>query len=211
MKLHLPHFVTAERKLHASGLVSLSGAGLYLFFNRFVLYQPQELPFLWVDQEMPLWAESIWIYLSIYLMYGITYLIAEDLVNLTKYLYASLFQVLFAVFIFFLWPTAYPRHLYPLPEGIDGSTEFVFSLIRNIDTPASCCPSLHVSTAFLTSFVFLEEQKKKFPFFFVWAAIIALSTLSTKQHYFWDVIGGVLLALLSYVLFFRYFSYQARN
>jgi membrane-associated phospholipid phosphatase len=208
MKLKLPHLLTPEKKIYVPGLVSVSGAGLYLFFNRFNLYQPQELPLLWPDREIPLWAESVWIYISIYFMYGITYYLAKDLVNLSKYLYASLFQVLFSVSIFMVWPTTYPRHLYPLPDGIGGGTEFIFSLIRNIDTPASCCPSLHVSTAFLTSFVFLKEQKSKFPLFFIWAVIISLSTLSTKQHYFWDVIGGVMVAVLSYVLFFQYFSYE---
>jgi membrane-associated phospholipid phosphatase len=67
-----------------------------------------------------------------------------------------------------------------------------------------------VSTAFLTSFVFLEEQKEKFPYFFLWAVIISFSTLSTKQHYFWDVLGGFVVALLSYGVFYRYASYHEK-
>ena len=211
MKIKLPHLLTPEKKMYVPSFVSLACAGLYLFFNRFNFYQPQELPLLWPDRGIPLLAESIWVYLSIYFMYGITYYLAKDHLNLSKYLYASLFQVIISVSIFLVWPTTYPRHLYPLPNGIDRNTEFIFSLIRNIDTPASCCPSLHVSTAFLTSFIFLEEQKRKFPLFFIWAVIISLSTLSTKQHYFWDVLGGFIVAVLSYVLFFQYFSYNCQD
>jgi membrane-associated phospholipid phosphatase len=193
-----------------SSLVSLLGMGLYLFFNRFYFFQPQELPLLWPDKMIPLWADSVWIYISIYVMYGLTYFMMKDLLNLSKYLYASLFQVIISIGIFIMWPTTYPRHLYPLPSELNMGTDFIFSLIRNLDTPASCCPSLHVSTAFLTSFVFLEEQKEKFPYFFLWAVIISFSTLSTKQHYFWDVLGGFVVAVLSYGVFYRYASYHEK-
>ncbi len=208
MRVKLPHVVTPEKKMYISSLVSLIGMALYLFFNRIYFFRPQELPLLWPDEAIPLWADSVWIYISVYLMYALTYFMTKDLLNLCKYLYASLFQVIVSIFIFMMWPTIYPRHLYPLPTELNGATEFIFSLIRNIDTPASCCPSLHVSTAFLTSFVFLEEQKEKFPLFFAWAIIISFSTLSTKQHYFLDVLGGFTVAILSYGLFYRYFSYH---
>jgi len=210
MRVKLPHFVTHDKKMIVSSLVSLLGMGLYLFFNRFYFFQPQELPLLWPDKMIPLWADSVWIYISIYVMYGLTYFMMKDLLNLSKYLYASLFQVIISIGIFIMWPTTYPRHLYPLPSELNMGTDFIFSLIRNLDTPASCCPSLHVSTAFLTSFVFLEEQKEKFPYFFLWAVIISFSTLSTKQHYFWDVLGGFVVAVLSYGVFYRYASYHEK-
>ncbi len=210
MRVKLPHFVTHDKKMIVSSLVSLIGMALYLFFNRFYFFQPQELPLLWPDKMIPLWADSVWIYISIYVMYGLTYFMMKDLLNLSKYLYASLFQVIISIGVFIMWPTTYPRHLYPLPTELNMATDFIFSLIRNLDTPASCCPSLHVSTAFLTSFVFLEEQKEKFPYFFIWAVIISFSTLSTKQHYFWDVLGGFVVALLSYGVFYRYASYHEK-
>jgi membrane-associated phospholipid phosphatase len=211
MRVKLPHLVTPERKIYISSLVSFLGMALYLFFNRFYFFRPQELPLLWPDTMIPLWADSVWIYISIYVMYGLTYFMMRDLLNLSKYLYASLFQVMISIGIFIIWPTTYPRHLYPLPTELNSATEFVFSFIRNLDTPASCCPSLHVSTAFLTSFVFLEEQKEKFPYFFLWAVIISFSTLSTKQHYFWDVLGGFVVAVLSYGVFYRYVSYHEKT
>jgi NADH:ubiquinone oxidoreductase subunit 6 (subunit J) len=37
----------------------------------------------------------------------------------------------------------------------------------------------------------------------VWAALIGVSTLYTKQHYVADVIAGALIALVAYAIFLR--------
>jgi membrane-associated phospholipid phosphatase len=114
----------------------------------------------------------------------------------------------FSVLIFMLWPTVYPRHLFPLPQNLDYFTNFVFTTLRNGDSPASCCPSLHVSSVYLSSFVFLDDQKGKFPFYFIWGTVIALSTLTTKQHYVIDVVTGLILAIATYGVFHKIVVYR---
>jgi membrane-associated phospholipid phosphatase len=52
------------------------------------------------------------------------------------------------------------------------------------------------------------RKRDKFPFFFVWATAIALSTLTTKQHYAVDVVAGFGLAVVFYWLFHRRFCYR---
>jgi membrane-associated phospholipid phosphatase len=44
---------------------------------------------------------------------------------------------------------------------------------------------------------------------FVWASLVALSTLYTKQHYVADVLGGIAVAWLGYALFLRRFPREA--
>jgi membrane-associated phospholipid phosphatase len=147
---------------------------------------------------IPFIPQTIWIYTTEYLLFPIVYLMSRDLTNCNKYLYAFFIQQSIAVAIFWFWPTIYPRHLFPLPEDLDALSYYVFSGLRSTDSPANCCPSLHVSSVYLSSFLFLNEQQKKFPFFFIWATLIALSTLTTKQHYIIDVVTGLLLASVTY-------------
>jgi membrane-associated phospholipid phosphatase len=91
---------------------------------------------------------------------------------------------------------------------MDSATYFVFNALRTADTAANCCPSLHVSSVFLSVFIFLDDQRSKFPFFFVWGSLIAASTMTTKQHYMVDVLTGFLMALGTYWIFHRYVSYR---
>jgi len=45
-----------------------------------------------------------------------------------------------------------------------------------------------------------REQPKRFWWFLAWAVAIALSTLTTKQHYVVDVASGTVLAVMATVL-----------
>jgi membrane-associated phospholipid phosphatase len=43
----------------------------------------------------------------------------------------------------------------------------------------------------------------------LWASIIGVSTLFTKQHYIADVIAGIFIACVAYVVFLRGYSREA--
>jgi membrane-associated phospholipid phosphatase len=113
-----------------------------------------------------------------------------------------------SVLIFFIWPTVYPREQFPLPQDLNALTYYVFNYLRHADAPTNCCPSLHVSSVYLTSFLYLDEQRGKFPFFFGWGTLIALSTLTTKQHYLIDVVAGLMMAIVVWWIFYRVMSYR---
>ena len=182
---------------------------LYLTANHFHFFPPQMLPMTWVDQAVPFIPQTVWIYTSEYIFFGAVYITCKDLVNANKYLYSFLLLQAFSVSIFWIWPTIYPRELFPLPATMDHLSFMAFTALRETDTPASCCPSLHVSSVYLSSFIFLDDQRKKFPFFFIWATLIALSTLTTKQHYLVDVISGLFLAIVFYYGFHRWIPYRS--
>ena len=130
------------------------------------------------------------------------------MVNLNKYFYSYFALQSVSVMIFYLWPTTYPRDLFPLPDDLGAITHFAFSTLRTTDTPANCCPSLHVSSVYLSTFIFLSDQRKKFPFFFIWGTAIVFSTLTTKQHYLIDVISGFMMAVITYWIFHKYVPYK---
>jgi membrane-associated phospholipid phosphatase len=43
----------------------------------------------------------------------------------------------------------------------------------------------------------------------VWASLIGLSTVYTKQHYVSDVVAGIFLAYVAYVIFLRSYPREA--
>jgi len=204
----LPIFMTPENKYPVGFALSIIATALYLYSNHFHLYPPQFLPMYWIDTVVPFLPHTVWIYVSEYIFFVAVYLTCRDMVNLNKYFYSFLTLQTLSVLIFWIWPTTYPRDLFPLPNDLDRLTYLVFSCLRMTDTPANCCPSLHVSSVYLSAFIFLDDQRKKFPFFFIWGTLVALSTLTTKQHYFIDVVSGFLMALVTYWIFHRYVSYR---
>ena len=185
----------------------LIAAVAYITSNHFHIFPPVLLPMSAIDQWVPFIPQTVWIYTSEYWFFVTVYLVCKDLENVNKYLYSFLALQIFSVMIFWIWPTTYPRENFPLPNTLDSITYAVFSSLRNSDTPANCCPSLHVSSVYLSSFMFLDEQKEKFPLFFAWGTAIALSTLTTKQHYLIDVVLGLALAVIFYWVFHRLIRY----
>jgi membrane-associated phospholipid phosphatase len=128
--------------------------------------------------------------------------------NVNKYIYSFLTTQGFSCLIFLFFPTIFPRELYPIPEGTHPAIDAVWFWLRNADAPTNCFPSLHVSTVYLSVFIFLDEQREKFPFFLIWGTLIALSTLPTKQHYFIDIVAGLFLSIAAYWLFHRKIKYR---
>jgi membrane-associated phospholipid phosphatase len=204
----LPLFITRRNKYVMGVLLAIVATILYLTTNHIHLLEPRLLPMTWIDRATPFIPVTVWIYVSEYLLFAAVYTMSRDLVNLNRYAYSFLALQTFSVFIFTAWPTTFPRHLFPLPQDLDPLTNYLFSSLRETDTPASCCPSLHVSSVYLSSFMFLSEQRKKFPFFFLWATAIGITTLTTKQHYLVDVITGFLMAVIIYWIFRNLVTYR---
>ena len=207
LNLSLPLFLTPANKYWMGFFLYCITVILYLTSNHFHLSSPQLLPLSWVDKVVPFLPNTVWIYLSEYAFFVVVYLSCNDIINLNKYFYSFLALQLVSVLIFWMLPTTYPRDQFPLTSDLDALTYGVFYLLRKMDTPANCCPSLHVSSVYLSTFLFLDEQRKKFLFFFIWGTAISLSTLTTKQHYLVDVFSGFFMAAAIYWLFHKYITY----
>jgi hypothetical protein len=180
----------------------LAAAALYLLTNHVHLFEPRTLPLTWVDRDVPLVPWTIWIYVSEYVYFILIYVLCADPLNLNRYFYSFGALQILSYFFFVLWPTTYPRGDHPLPADLDGATRWMFELLRAADSPANCCPSLHVSSVYLCSWLYLEEHKGRyFWVFFIWGTAIAATTLTTKQHYLADVVAGFVLGTLVHVIF----------
>ncbi|MBI4041607.1 MAG: phosphatase PAP2 family protein, partial [Deltaproteobacteria bacterium] len=101
--------------------------------------------------------------------------------------------------IFFFFPTVIERPT----TSLDGWAGSAFSFLRWIDQPVNCFPSQHVSLCFVVALGFWNYRRWISIFFLFWAIAISLSTLTTKQHYFWDVLGGLVVFLICYGVVLR--------
>lgn len=203
----LPLFVTRENKYTVGALMFAFATAIYLTTNHFPLFQPQLLPMTWVDQAIPFMPNTLWVYVSEYIFFAVVFILIRDMTTLNKFVYSFTALQLVSVLIFWVWPTTFPRGSFPLAGDLNAATQAVFTWLRQMDTPNNCAPSLHVSSVYLCSFLFLDEQRKKFAWIFVWATLIAISTLTTKQHYLVDVVTGFFLGAISWSVFHRWMAY----
>lgn len=201
--LSLPLFMNARNKVAAIPVTFLATYPIYLATNHMTHKVPAILEFTLIDRLVPFLPGSVWIYMSENVLYLAIYFIAKKRENLNRYLYALFATYIVANFIFYQWPVAFPREQFPLPTDINPWTYGLFAWLRTVDTPQNCLPSLHVASTYLTCFLFLEEQRKYFLPFFLWGTAIAISTMTTKQHYFVDVVAGAGLSILIHWIFFR--------
>ena len=161
----------------------------YAFLNNIVFFSPTELFLFNFEKQIPLMPNFIWIYLSVAIMVPMVFFFTKDNFLAKKFIWS--FNVLIATsFICFLFfPTIYPRHNYPT------NSEILHFFWVNLDQPVCCFPSLHVGGAILAAVV--SWYQRKF-YYIVWAILIAISTLTLKQHYFIDVMAGSSIAIISF-------------
>ncbi|MCO5142428.1 MAG: phosphatase PAP2 family protein [Oligoflexia bacterium] len=176
---------------------------LYQISNRAHLYEPALLQFDFIDNIMPFWPWTIWIYFTEYVIFICAYFGLRSKELITKYFYSYMVILIFSVIVFVFYPVTFPRNDY-LVETSSIST-FALNFLRNyMDSPANCLPSLHVSSCFISSFCFWQESKKKATFYALWSVLVSISTMTTKQHYFIDVWTAVILTVVVYIFFFYF-------
>ena len=202
--IRLPYFLTSKNKYWCGLLGFLYCLVVYQLTNHHNIARlPAMLEFTAIDRAVPFIPYTVLVYVTLHLVFIVTYVFSQDMDNLSRYFYGFIFQQTVAVLIFWFWPTTYPRDLFPIDHSqLDSFTFAVFSGLRSIDAPTNCLPSLHVSSVFLAALVFRHEQTEKFKFMITWAVLISISTITTKQHYIVDVIGGIALTCFTYWCFF---------
>jgi membrane-associated phospholipid phosphatase len=75
--------------------------------------------------------------------------------------------------------------------------------------PYNCFPSLHVAYAFVSALTCSRVHPGVGAAAALWAALIGVSTVYTKQHYVADVIAGALEAYAAYLLFLPRYPREA--
>ena len=161
-----------------------------------MLHQPE----LALDRLLPLWPAWAVIYISYLITPFLPVFVIRQEELLRRTFLAWLLVWLTGYASFLVYPTILPR-----PVGELGTGFFALFLrgVYDADAPRNCFPSLHVATVVVAALAIRRVHRGLGLAVGGWAALIALSTLFTKQHYVADVITGTLLAVAACALCFR--------
>ena len=186
---------TGKQHLIQFGLVAGWTTALYSIYqltNHYHLIPPRTLPLTALDQAIPFWP---WTVVPYFVLIGGMYLPAllRERAFFWRVMMALTVGVLINYTIFALWPTTFIRP--PAPTG----TAFYdawYRWLTTIDTPANCFPSGHITAPALGCWALARENSR-----FRWLILIifipfALTILTTKQHYVWDLFGGLATAAI---------------
>jgi membrane-associated phospholipid phosphatase len=149
-----------------------------------------------IDEAIPLLPWTFWVYGSVYFIFFASCWLQRDLKVYNRFLYTYLVAYFLISVFFLLYPTEFPRADFPVNSSTASGAALTF--FRQIDLPNNCFPSMHVGTCVLVTLPFYRRRPKVFLLFALWTMAIAITTLTTKQHYLIDVIAGFVYAFVMY-------------
>lgn len=170
----------------------------YMYPNMFATWPPHLLPLLRIDRETPFLPWTFFIYTSDYTIFLFVIALHQN-----KESFHSMARMCFATLVicgtfFVLYPTTYPRPSYPVEAS--ALERLLMDVVWTADSPRNCFPSMHVALTGVATWSLRNHSKKVFGFFLVWSLLIFASTLTTKQHYFVDIVGGVtVMAMVAFL------------
>ncbi|MBI3019190.1 MAG: phosphatase PAP2 family protein [Deltaproteobacteria bacterium] len=171
----------------------------YGYTNHFPVFTPQTLPWTKIDDFFGFHPWTVWIYMSDYILIFLPAVLVTDIHVMKRLLKGYLVNFAIHFPIFFFFPTTMLR---PLLVENSFLTQ-VFRFLWTVDTAANCFPSQHVSLCFMVAMGFWNYRRSWSWVMIIWSMLISLSTLTTKQHYFWDILGGLLVAFIVYMTVYR--------
>ncbi|HOC59832.1 MAG TPA: phosphatase PAP2 family protein [Smithellaceae bacterium] len=193
----MPPFIIRKQKYFlAYYLIWLPYSLAYLLTNRFPLFTPVELPLTALDRAIPFLPFLIPVYVS-YLLYApLVVSRSQNDREVTELFYLSHLQLGICLCFFLLFPVTYPRESFYYANGW---THLFNQFWTWLDAPNNCFPSLHTANCCLT--IHYSQNKENRVLYTLWGLLIIAGTLVCKQHYFIDVLAGILVYGIAKTLF----------
>ncbi|MFP3597889.1 phosphatase PAP2 family protein [Chryseobacterium sp. SIMBA_029] len=153
-------------------------------------------------------------YLSSGTLFCLVFLLCYDKKQLKLLTQRMLFVTVIAGICFVLFPLRFSLQKPDIGNAIFG---YSFQVLKTLDSPFNQSPSLHIAYAFIFWTIFRNFNQKLRLFSMIWLIALGISTLTTYQHHFIDIITGIILAHISFIVFpdqknnFRYRNFQVAN
>jgi membrane-associated phospholipid phosphatase len=168
---------------------------VYLAINRFPQTEPRAMPRIWIDDATPFWTWTLWAYYGFIVGQIVMAILVRDRTIFRQAILAYAIAMVSTLLIHLLWPTHIVRPD-PSPDGTFHT--WAYRLLLECDTPNSCFPSAHVCGPVVIFWAYWRDGRWLGGWLlFIVLPVVTLSILTTKQHYFWDLLGGWGLGLLA--------------
>lgn len=134
--------------------------------------------------------------------------------------YRALFIVLFCYYLsyigYMIFPALGPRYSIPNMFHNDLSGLFLAERIKDFlnsleGIKRDAFPSGHVGISLVVLFLMLKYSKKLFWLSFIPVLFLIFSTIYCRYHYFTDVLGGIILAVVSLVVGNLYYNFWLKR
>lgn len=179
---------------------------IYFVIGRQTAGDTHYQPVVWLDHAMPLSPAWIAVYGSLYMCaFLLPLVVVRGRELFRQSMKAYLFVMLLSYVGFWFYPTAAPR---VEKAVVSGFAEWSLQLFYDIDQPYGCFPSLHVAYAVVGALACSRMHRGVGVAASLWAVLIGLSTVYTKQHFVVDAIAGGILGAAAYWLFLRQWPRQ---
>ncbi len=162
---------------------------------------PTELPLTALDRAVPFVPWTVWLYGTITWACLAAWLSVPSRADAVRLLTAITIASVSCCAVFLLFPTTFPRELYPLSgTGATGATIRELARLRAADSPSNCLPSLHVALAWAIALTWASGREHRGLRWaaFAWALAISVTTVTTKQHFVLDVPTGAAVGVYSW-------------
>jgi membrane-associated phospholipid phosphatase len=148
-----------------------------------------------LDARIPLVAWAIWIYLSVILLVAIALIVPRGAIRARTAVAMALGCVIAAA-LFVAWPTAIARP----SAAADDIAHAGWTVLYSIDTERNVLPSLHATFAVVAAAALWRSGPSWRVVGCAWALGVLLAALLVKQHYLTDLLAGVGLGTLAWLL-----------
>ena len=146
-----------------------------------------------VEEKIPFLPFSFLIYASLFITPFYLVLILKKPQEFTAAFLCFILAIWISKMIWLFYPVQY--HLRPtLPLATSGLIFWIQFFYQMDGAALNCFPSLHVTFAFLFFYLAYTFHRKLTWHLLIYATLVSLSTLTFKQHYVLDILGGVGLA-----------------
>jgi len=179
---------------------------VYLALNWHPLRAVRELPMTVIDRALPLLPWTVWPYAVLLLADLVLPLTMRRDETFVRMIRCYGVTVLLNIVGWAALPIAYPRP--PVPAGA-GISMWGYRTLVGIDTPLNCFPSGHISIPAVLCWALTTEQPRLRKPVWIGFAVLAPSILTTKQHYAWDLVGGLAIAWMGTLAVRRWERFEA--
>ena len=184
------------RNLRVVAPLAVVQIAVYWLLNHFPLLPSRELALTWLDRVIPFWTWTIWGYFALDVSAISLPFAVRDRQVFRRLVVAYGISMGAAAMFFALWPTHYPRP----PEPTDGSWHcLAYDWLVQVDTPECCFPSSHVIVPVIACAALWQDGRRGgfWLLLLLAVAICTLTILTTKQHYLWDLLGGLAISAMA--------------